>query len=302
MGSGKPAFELPPKSSWITTVRDETSDDEIDQTIDEKIAAARTRLSPSHCLFCSLESLDLADNLTHMSTAHSFFIPDADYLIDISGLISYLGEKIAVGNICIYCSGSSREFRTIEATRKHMTDKSHCKIAYDSPDDRLEISDYYDFTSSYPDASIRTRKEPKTVEEIESDDSDSWEDLEDEDEGRVVGIIDKDLFEDSSTQSDAGESLPDNQITYGDSHLELVLPSGARIGHRTMRKHHAQTFHGTAEDPNSGSALVRRLLADRNTALVARKGGFGAFGAGTDVVKAEIVVKREKLDDMCGVS
>jgi pre-60S factor REI1 len=226
-----------------------------------------------------------------MSTAHSFFIPDADYLIDLSGLISYLGEKIAVGNICIYCNGNSREFRTIEATRKHMTDKSHCKIAYDAPDDRLEVSDYYDFTSSYPDAPMKTMKELKTVEGSESEDSDSWEDLEDENEGLDIGIIDKNLFEDSSTQSSAEGSLPDNQITYGDSHLELVLPSGARIGHRTMRKYHAQTFHavsreGTTEDPNSGTALVRRLLADRNTALVARKGGFGAFGAGTDVVKA----------------
>ena len=34
------------------------------------------------------------------------------------------------------------------------------------------------------------------------------------------------------------------------------------------------------------SALVRRLLADKNSVLVPRKGGFGAFGMGTDVVKA----------------
>lgn len=266
-----------------------SSEDEITRTIDEKIAAVRARLSPSHCLFCPLDSLDLADNLTHMSIAHSFFIPDADYLIDIAGLITYLGEKIAVGNICIFCNGNSREFRTLEATRKHMTDKSHCKVAYDSPDDRLEISDYYDFTSSYPDAAVETKKRYKMVEA--SDDEDAWEDVEGDNEGNGVDeIIDEgSSLEGPLAQSD--ETLPENVITYGDSHLELVLPSGVRIGHRTMRRHYAQSFPaiprgGAPEDPNSGAALVRRLLADRNGALVPRKGGFGAFGTGTEVVKA----------------
>jgi len=31
-----------------------------------------------------------------------------------------------------------------------MVDKAHCKIAYDTEDDRLEVSDFYDFTASYP--------------------------------------------------------------------------------------------------------------------------------------------------------
>jgi pre-60S factor REI1 len=265
---------------------DEASDDDINQTIDKKIAAARTRLSPCHCLFCSLVSPDLADNLTHMSMAHSFFIPDADYLIDISGLISYLGEKIAVGNICIFCSHKSREFRTLEAVRKHMVDKSHCKIAYGSSDDRLEISDYYDFTSSYPDAATEHKLAG------ENGDSDIWEDIEGGNEGGDMDeIIDEDFSSEGSQPDPESNTLPDNSIAYGDSHLELVLPSGARIGHRIMRKYYAQTFptvrrEGIHEDPNSGAALVRRLLADRNAALIPRKGGFGAFGAGADVVKA----------------
>jgi len=171
----------------------------------------------------------------------------------------------------------------LEAVRKHMMDKSHCKIAYDSPDDRLEISDYYDFTSSYPDAATKT-KEHKMGDGIDIENPDIWEDVDGDGE-----IIDEDLSSEES--SDADETLPDTQITYGDSHLELVLPSGARIGHRTMRRYYAQTFpavhrRGSPEDPNSGAALVRRLLADKNAALVPRKGGFGAFGTGMDVVKA----------------
>lgn len=265
---------------------DASEDDEVLQSIDEKIAAARARLSSSHCLFCPQECTSLEDNLNHMSQAHSFFIPDADYLIDISGLISYLGEKIAVGNVCIFCNEKGREFRSLEAVRKHMVDKSHCKIAYESSDDRLEVSDFYDFTSSYPEADLKTRKKKKVVAKDEG-----WEDLEDDnDEGDVDEIVNENASDDSGLES-SDEDLPDNQITYGDSHLELVLPSGARIGHRTMRRYYAQSFPGAprgnlTEDPNSGAALVRRLLADKNSALVPRKGGFGAYGSGTEVVKA----------------
>lgn len=30
-------------------------------------------------------------------------------------------------------------------------DKGHCKIAYDTDDDAIELVDYYDFSSSYPE-------------------------------------------------------------------------------------------------------------------------------------------------------
>lgn len=267
------------------TVEEDASDDEINETIDEKIAAARSRISSTQCLFCPQDSSSLEGNLTHMSTAHSFFIPDADYLIDLPGLINYLGEKIAVGNVCILCNGKGREFRTLFAVRKHMLDKSHCKIAYGTENEKLEISDYYDFSSSYPDGS---QKKTKRVKKAEEEAAEGWEDLGDDGSDEVDEIVDEGSDSSNEVDSDS-DSLPDNDITYGDSHLELVLPSGARIGHRSMRRYYAQSFpgaRGKAEDPNSGAALVRRLLADKNSALVPRKGGFGAFGAGTEVVKA----------------
>jgi pre-60S factor REI1 len=253
------------------------SEDEITRTIDEKITAARAHLSPNQCLFCPNVSTTFEGNLTHMSIAHSFFVPDADYLNDLTGLIIYLGEKIAVGNVCIYCNEKGREFRTLAAVRKHMLDKGHCKIAYDSEDDRLEISDYYDFTSSYPDGQLRAENK---VQATKGDDI--WEDVEGGDDESVDEVIEE--------ESDGGSdgSLPETQITYGDSNLELILPSGTRIGHRSMRRYYAQSFPGTSksDDPNSGAGLVRRLLADKNSALVPRKGGFGAYGSGTEVVKA----------------
>ncbi len=49
-------------------------------------------LGVEQCLFCSHISDSLDTNVAHMTTAHSFFIPDVEYLIDLEGLISYLGE------------------------------------------------------------------------------------------------------------------------------------------------------------------------------------------------------------------
>ena len=270
-------------------------DDENAQTLDEKIAAARSRLSPTDCLFCAHVSSSLEDNLLHMSGEHSFFIPDLEYLTDLTGLITYLGEKIAVGNVCIYCNGKGREFRTLDAVRKHMVDKSHCKIAYDTERDMLEISDFYDFSSSYPDAEERQRrKEARRAKRAAAEAAEGWEDVDGSDDDGNDGAVDEVVDEPASSEtSDSdSDSLPeDDQITFGDSHLELVLPSGHRIGHRSMRRYYAQSFSGRQqqqpEDPNSGRAIVRRLLADKkHSALVPRKGGFGAFGVGTEVVKA----------------
>lgn len=286
----KAASIQPARAAPGLTVDDDASEDEINQTIDEKIAAARSRNSLTQCLFCPEAPSSLEDNLTHMSTDHSFFIPDADYLVNLPGLLNYLGEKIAVGNICIFCNGKGREFRTLYAVRKHMLDKSHCKIAYDNENDKLEISDFYDFSSSYPDASQRvgkTKLPPKNDGEV---DADGWEDVEDDGSDTVDEVLDEEVSDEEQSQDKSDlDSLPDNDITYGDSHLELVLPSGARIGHRSMRRFYAQSLPrgSRPEDPKSGAALVRRLLADKNSALVPSGGGFGAFGRGTQVVKAK---------------
>ncbi|KAG8936856.1 hypothetical protein FRC02_010718 [Tulasnella sp. 418] len=272
------------------------NDAEMSDGIEQRIAAARNPLTISHCLFCPLLSESLEENLTHMSSIHSFFIPDAEFLVDLPGLITYLGEKLAIGNVCLYCNGKGRELRSLDAVRKHMLDKSHCKIAYDSEKDRLEVSDFYDFSASYPGSRRKrksAKKEKKEKKPVPEDDE--WEDEEGSigDADEVIQIeIDEDDASDEAEDEDEDE-LEDNNVTYGDSPYELVLPSGSRIGHRSMRRYYVQNFRPQPwntqkadEDPNSGAALVRRLIADKNSALVPTKGGFGAFGSGTQVVKA----------------
>lgn len=100
-------------------ITEETTEEEMMAMIDEKIKTA-PRLEETDCLFCPHQAETFEDNMTHMTTTHSLFIPDIEFLVDLRGLIRYLGEKISVGNVCIFCNGKGRGLRTIDAVRKHM--------------------------------------------------------------------------------------------------------------------------------------------------------------------------------------
>src|ERR1700737_1332236 len=74
-------------------------------------------LPPEVCLFCLTPSNKFEENVAHMALAHGLFVPEKEYLTDLRGLIVYLGEKIGVGNLCIYCK---KTFTSAEAARAHM--------------------------------------------------------------------------------------------------------------------------------------------------------------------------------------
>ena len=107
-------------------------------------------LEITQCLFCPHESTSFEDNMKHMSRSHSFFIPDLQYITDLKGLIAYLGEKVGVGKMCLFCNEKSKNFLSIEAVQNHMLSRSHTKLDYEG-DAALEYAEFYDFTSSYPD-------------------------------------------------------------------------------------------------------------------------------------------------------
>lgn len=228
------------------------TEEEIKSAVDAKIASS-TRIDPSTtCLFCGLNSFkSLDDSIEHMRKSHGFFLPEKDYLIDLKGLLGYLADKVSVGNICLYCNGKGKSFQDLNSVRKHMLDKSHCKIAYDYEEDRLELSDFYDFSSSYP---------------VDSDEE--WEDEEDVNEDEI----------DENEEIIHKTSKKSKGIRYGDSEFELILPSGNRLGHRSLRRYYQQTLWQTpathlasqnGDDWNSNvqegaGTIARRIVNGRN--------------------------------------
>ncbi|KAI9590668.1 zinc finger protein 622 [Glossina fuscipes] len=149
-------------------------------------------LNVRNCLFCVHEAEDIMDNLKHMSIAHSFFIPDAEYCVDLEGLLYYLGEKVAIYFVCLWCNDRGKTFYTLDAVRKHMIDKGHCQMLQEGLA-LAEYADYYDYSPSYPD-----HEEGMDIDE---------------------------------------EVVPD--LLDGDEY-QLVLPSGAVIGHRSLLRYYKQ--------------------------------------------------------------
>ncbi|KAG0359310.1 hypothetical protein BGZ54_010012 [Gamsiella multidivaricata] len=211
------------------SVTDETTQEELEEIMDKKIETA-IRLEPTDCLFCTEKTETFESNVEHMTKAHGFFIPDIEYLVDLEGLIKYLGEKVSVGNICLYCNGKGRQIKSLEAVRKHMVDKGHCKIPYDSESEMMEVVDFYDFSSSYPEEQQR-----RMLEAAEKADA---------------GEIDLD-------EEELDEDYVGTGARLGEDEMELILPSGARLGHRSLNKYYRQNVK---PEESRDSVLINRLL------------------------------------------
>nr|CAG4643210.1 EOG090X06E3 [Ilyocryptus agilis] len=177
----------------------EEMEDDSDEWEDEDEAIPITS-----CLFCSHQSDTLDENLKHMSISHSFFIPDVEFVVDLEGLITYIGERIGQGHICLWCGHMGKQFASTEAVQKHMVDKGHCRMFHEG-EVLLEYSDYYDYSSSYPD-------EGNPDEEVE------------------LNVVDTAGF-------------------------EMILPSGATIGHRSLSRYYRQKLNPNPRPPQPRTAI-----------------------------------------------
>uniref|UniRef100_A0A0D9WTK3 C2H2-type domain-containing protein n=1 Tax=Leersia perrieri TaxID=77586 RepID=A0A0D9WTK3_9ORYZ len=110
-------------------------------------------LDPTFCFMCDLEHDTIENCMVHMHKKHGFFIPDSEYLKDPNGLLIYVGLKVKRDFICLYCNDRCQPFHSLEAVRKHMDAKGHCKLRYgDGGDDEdADLEDFYDYSSSYAD-------------------------------------------------------------------------------------------------------------------------------------------------------
>lgn len=101
----------------------------------------KDNFSPLECLFCNAESTSLEVNLAHMSQAHSFFILDPEYLIDMESLLKYLFTIVSVFHECLFC-GTERNSKL--GAQDHMRAKGHCKVDFEN--DEHQLWQFYDFS------------------------------------------------------------------------------------------------------------------------------------------------------------
>ncbi|MEQ2169132.1 hypothetical protein GOODEAATRI_021761 [Goodea atripinnis] len=100
---GAAKAEKPPRMMWLEeqVKRHEMMDQ-------EEVGSTGTSdslpgsIPVTDCLFCSHHSKSLLKNVAHMTTVHSFFIPDVEFLVNLKGLIRYLGAKIGHRSLMRY--------------------------------------------------------------------------------------------------------------------------------------------------------------------------------------------------------
>ncbi|CAH8342946.1 unnamed protein product [Eruca vesicaria subsp. sativa] len=127
---------------------DDDSGEDMDEDEDDDI---EFELDPTCCLMCDKKQKTLEKCMVHMHKFHGFFIPDIEYLKDPKGFLTYLGLKVKRDFICLYCNELCHPFSSLEAVRKHMEAKSHCKVHYGDGGDEedAELEEFYDYSSSY---------------------------------------------------------------------------------------------------------------------------------------------------------
>lgn len=193
---------------------EELTEEQLEEKLFNEKLANRIEIKPTTCLFShpkANKNFDtVEENIDHMFKNYGLYIPEKTYLEDKEGLISYLGEKISFG-FCISCNYQGKN---AEAAREHMKQKRHMRIPYESEDEKLEISKFYDFSSTYNDVA------PGAEED--------WEDVSGE-EG-----------EDDDEEDD---DLPpaEHDAIYRDG-TDLILPSGTVLGHRQFQRYYRQNL------------------------------------------------------------
>ncbi|CAG97865.1 Rei1p [Kluyveromyces lactis] len=192
----------------------------------------RVEIPETECLFTGKKYKTFEENLDHMFRDHGFYIPEQKYLVDKSGLFKYFSEKIGLGNMCFCCSYQGR---SLEAVRAHMLSKKHCRIPYETEAEKLEISEFYDFSSTYEELD-------KAVNEDES----QWVDVDEDDDG--------DIENDKKEDDEEEEELPEH-ILYNDG-VELHLPTGVKVGHRTLQRYYRQNLKPERELSEGQGTIV----------------------------------------------
>ncbi|CAA7033049.1 unnamed protein product [Microthlaspi erraticum] len=147
------------EDEWVEMGSDEELNDDEDMDENESGSGEEDmdedeiefELDPTCCLMCDRKHKTIEKCMVHMHKHHGFFIPDIEYLKDPKGFLTYVGLKVKRDFMCLYCNELCHAFTSLEAVRKHMEAKSHCKVHYGDGDDEEdgELEEFYDYSSSY---------------------------------------------------------------------------------------------------------------------------------------------------------
>lgn len=151
--------------------------------------------------------------ISHLFSHHNLYLPEIQYISDKEGLLAYLYDKLAFGNVCLSCNYQGRD---LDAVRHHMISKRHIRVPFESEDEKLELGNFYDFSSTWETSG--------GVEAQEQEDGE-WEDV-------------------SESELENEEVSPEEIIA---TNSGLHLPNGLVVGHRSLMRYYKQNIPGPRE-------------------------------------------------------
>ncbi|RCK63314.1 Cytoplasmic 60S subunit biogenesis factor REH1 [Candida viswanathii] len=233
------------EESEFSDLGDELYSDEDgeDHGHDEEESEDETECIPiTHCFYCGVNNHEIENNIKHMFNRHGLYIPERSFLVDVKGLLEYLTEVISLDHECLVCGF---EGKNLESIRQHITSKGHCKIPYETKEEKLAVAEFYDFIGEDYDEQVANRKEEKKPE-------------------KHVGFG-EDVPEEAAEEESDGNGINDNYalVAIDSSGVELTTPTGSRIGHRSMQRYYRQNIQLPRE---YSAAQTTQALVDRRYA------------------------------------
>ncbi|KAG7194356.1 uncharacterized protein KQ657_004568 [Scheffersomyces spartinae] len=211
----------------VPSESDLPSDNDSDESWNDEVDAEPEAVSITDCFFCGQVNHEKENNIKHMFSKHGLYIPERSYLVDVSGLLSYISEAITLDHECLVCGFQGKN---LESIRQHIYNKGHAKLPYENKEERLAVEEYYNFT--IPEEVTPKKANKKKVAFMEENGSSDEEPLTPSDD------------EEEEFDEDSGSGINDNYtiVQIDKTGVELTLPSGSRIGHRSMARYYRQNL------------------------------------------------------------
>mmetsp|Transcript_6742 Transcript_6742/g.9791 ORF Transcript_6742/g.9791 Transcript_6742/m.9791 type:complete len:433 (+) Transcript_6742:104-1402(+) len=293
---------------------------------EEEETTAPPVVDPCQSLFDSTIHPNVNANVQYMQQKYGFFIPDEEYLINLTSLIGYCQEKIQIGQLCLYCQ---RGFRSPRAVKDHMVDSRHTKIRYEEGIDLWEYEPFYDFSEANKEfwdtwngKKEKGKKEKKTstatqpatsiAEDMNEmgesvcviaegdDDSTEWED-----------IVDDEEEEDSEEEY---EEYATNLAQQGFDVTplgELIFPDGRVVGHRLLARFYKQRVPNNSNVARRAAIMENRrdqwasanninIVPRSQTGVIISKNGTAGGISAISLYRYKAVIKKSRREEARG--
>lgn len=201
----------------------------------------------THCFFCGTNNKEIETNIKHMFNKHGLYIPERSYLVDLEGFLSFLSEIFTVDLECLVCGFLGKN---LESIRQHLRTKGHCRVPYESKEEKSFISEFYDFNVEDSVSKPKSNKKVTFTEEGDSDDG---------------VLVDVSRSSDESLQNGVNDNY--SVVHVDRTGVELTLPTGSRIGHRSMARYYRQNIalpRDSSESERTVAVVDRRFAPGLN--------------------------------------